>query len=77
MNNKFLTDEEVEQEIARLKTSEYVKLARQADRIKYKRRQALYNLRDLKKRGKAIAEQMRNEGIDIMNECFEDEFDYA
>lgn len=73
MNKKYLTDEEVEQEIASLKTSEYVKLAQQANRIKYKRRQALYNLRDLE----AIAEQMQKEDIDILNECFDDEFDYA
>lgn len=40
-------------------------------------RQLLDNLRDLEKKGRAIAEQMQNEGIDILHECFEDEFDYA
>lgn len=77
MNKKYLTEETVEQEIAMLKTSKYVALAQRADEIKYRRRQLLDNLRDLEKRGKAIAEQMQNEGIDILNECFEDEFDYA
>lgn len=77
MNKKYLTDEEVEQEIAMLKTSKYVALAQRADEIKYRRRQLLDNLRDLENRGKAIVEQMQNEGIDILNECFEDEFDYA
>jgi hypothetical protein len=52
----FLTDEQVEREIERLKESEYVKLARREQRLKYKRRQALYTLRDLEKKGKALAE---------------------
>ena len=57
---KFLTDEEVEQEIARLKQSATVSLARKADRLKYRqqhrRRQQLYALRDLEKRGRAMIE---------------------
>lgn len=52
----FLTDEQVEAEIARLTESEYVSLARYEARMKYKRRQFLYNLRDLEKKGKAMAE---------------------
>ena len=52
----FLTDEQVEAEIARLQESEYVSLARYEARMKYKRRQALYSLRDLEKKGKAMAE---------------------
>lgn len=51
---KFLTDEMVEEEIARLTESPYVKLARAEQRIKYKRRQYLYQLRDLEKRGKKL-----------------------
>jgi len=47
----FLTDEEVESEISRLTGSKAVKLARKELRIKYKRRQTLYNLRNLEKRG--------------------------
>lgn len=55
MAKEWLTDEQVEQEIEKLKQSPYVKLARKDARIKYKRRQALYNLRDLEKKGKALA----------------------
>ncbi len=55
MAKDWLTDEQVEQEIERLKESPYVKLARKDARIKYKRRQALYNLRDLEKKGKALS----------------------
>lgn len=53
---KWLTDEEVEREIERLKESEAVKLARKKMRLEYRRRQALYTLRDLEKKGKALME---------------------
>jgi len=53
--NNWLTDEAVEQEIARLQQSDFVKLARKEMRLKYKRRQALYQLRNLDKRGKELA----------------------
>ena len=43
----FLTDEQVAQEIARLNQSEAVKLARLEQRIKYRKRQYLYTLRQL------------------------------
>lgn len=56
MANKFLSDHQVEEEIARLTKSPYVKLARQQERIKYQRRQYLYSLRDLEKKGKALYE---------------------
>lgn len=52
----WLTDEEVEQEIERLSQSEEVALARRAAALKYKRRQRLYTLRDLEKKGKALLE---------------------
>lgn len=51
-----LTDEEVEAEIARLNESEAVALARRELRLKYRRRQRLYQLRDLEKKGKALME---------------------
>lgn len=52
--NYGLTDEQVEKEIARLNESEAVALARYEQRVKYRRRQYLYQLRDLEKRGKAL-----------------------
>ena len=51
-----LTDEQVEAEIVRLNESEAVALARFATRRKNRRRQYLYNLRDLEKKGKALME---------------------
>jgi hypothetical protein len=63
MAKDFLTDQEVEMEIERLSASPMVQLARKEQRILYKRRQALYNLRVLEKRGK----QLTKNGITIDN----------
>lgn len=52
----WLSDEEVEKEIERLNNTEEVALARREDRLKYKRRQRLYLLRNLYKRGEALME---------------------
>ena len=43
---KGLTDEQVELEIDRLQASPLVKLAKKEERIRYKRRQLLYCLRN-------------------------------
>ncbi len=53
----FLTDEQVEIEIAKLLESPYVKLAKLEQRIKYRRRQYMYQLRNYEKRGQALSEQ--------------------
>lgn len=52
---KGLTDEQVEQEIAKLQGSPLVKLARKEERIRYVRRQYLYTLRQYEKKGKELA----------------------
>ena len=63
----FLTDEEVEKEIERLSQSELVALAGREARLKYKRRQFLYQLRDLEKKGKALVEAgITREVLDAM-----------
>lgn len=63
----WLTDEEVEQEIARLNASEAVALARREQRLRYKRRQYLYQLRDLEKKGKALMEAgITREALDLI-----------
>ena len=68
-----LTDEEVELEIAELQNSPYVKLARKEQRIRYRRRLFLYGLRDLEKKGKALAEAgVTLESLDELDE-FENE----
>lgn len=56
MKREFLTDEQVEKEISRLSKSEDVKLAKQETRIKNRRRQYMYQLRVMEKRGKELAE---------------------
>lgn len=56
MKDYGLTDEQVEREIERLSKSEAVALARRKQRLEYRRRQFLYQLRDLEKKGKALME---------------------
>lgn len=53
--NYGLTDEQVEAEIDKLNASLHVALARREARLRYRRRQYLYQLRDLEKKGKALA----------------------
>ena len=57
MAKDYLTDEEVELEIERLKESEAVKLAQRERRYKYQRRQYLYTLRWYEKRGQELIAQ--------------------
>ena len=63
MRKDFLSDAEVELEIERLLDSEEVKLAKKEQRILHKRRQYMYQLRNLEKRGK----QLSRKGITIDN----------
>lgn len=56
MAKNWLTDEQVEKEIESLRKSEYVKLAKKETAIRYRRRQYLYGLRQLEKKGKELAD---------------------
>lgn len=56
MAKDFLTDDQVEREIERLNASEYVALVRKEQRLRYKRRQYLYQLRNMEKKGREMAE---------------------
>ena len=49
-----LTDEQVEDEIVRLKNSMAVKLAKKEEAIRNRRRQYMYTLRVYEKRGKEL-----------------------
>lgn len=51
----YLTDEAVEDEIARLQGSPFVKLAQKEQRIRYRRRQYMYTLRQYEKKGRQLA----------------------
>ena len=59
MAKEFLTDEQVEEEIARLQASPLVKLARKEEAIRYRRRQYMYTLRMYEKKGR----QLQAEGV--------------
>jgi hypothetical protein len=63
MAKDYLTDEQVEMEIERLLRSDAVQLARKEIRIKYKRRQYMYQLRNMEKRGM----QLKGDGITMEN----------
>lgn len=76
-HENWLTDEQVEVEIARLNESEAVALARRELRLRYRRRQRLYQLRDLEKKGKALmAAGITAEMLEVMYAADkEDEFE--
>lgn len=57
MSREILTDEQVELEIERLLNSDDVKLAKKETRIKLRRRQYMYSLRTMEKRGKELSKQ--------------------
>lgn len=63
MAKDFLTDEQVEMEISRLLQSDAVLLAKKEISIKNRRRQYMYQLRSMEKRGK----QLKADGITLEN----------
>lgn len=72
--NYGLTDEQVEQEIERLNASEAVALARREARLRYRRRQYLYTLRDLEKKGQALMKSgITREVLDAMYSVCDEE----
>lgn len=69
MAREIMTDAQVELEIARLKESPYVKLAKLEERIRLRRRQYLYCLRTYERKGKELAESgITAEMLEAMDE---------
>ena len=69
MANKPLTDEQVEKEIERLLSSPLVKLAKKEQRIRFRRRQYLYQLRNYEKKDKDLqAAGITMEILDALDE---------
>lgn len=56
MPREFIADEDVEAEIERLQASPLVALARREERIRYRRRQYMYQLRAYEKKGRQLQE---------------------
>lgn len=54
---KQFTDDQVEREIERLENSQFVRLARKKDRVDNARRQRMYTLRALEKKGIQLARE--------------------
>lgn len=66
---EFLTDESVEEEIARLRQSHYVKLAQKEERIRNRRRQLMYVLRMYERKGRQLsADGYTMDSLDAMLE---------
>ena len=57
MAREYLTDEQVDEEILRLKGSYHVKLAKREEAIRNRKRQYMYQLRMYDKKGKALEAQ--------------------
>lgn len=73
-NKQMKTDEDIEEEISRLKDSYYVKLAKKEERIRCRRRQYAYALRVYEKKGKQLAAQgVTLESLDDLDETSETE----
>ena len=78
MKTRDMTDEQVEQEIARLTKSPYVRLARVEHQIRYRRRKYLSELKGLEKRGMELERQgFCAENFEDMLQDLADEKDYA
>ena len=77
MARERLTDEQVEQEIARLQQSPYVKLANQERRMRERRRMYLYGLRQLEKKGRDL--DRSGVTVETLRSMYseEPEYDYA
>lgn len=54
MAKDYLTDDQVEREIARLLESPHVKLAKREEQIRQRRRRYMYDLRYLEKKGRKL-----------------------
>ena len=73
MKREFTPDDQVEAEIERLNQSEAVKLARREQQIAYRKRQYMYQLRWLEKRGLQLMENgVTMESLDMMDSSMEE-----
>lgn len=57
MKKPIMDDVEVEEEITRLLSSDYVKLAKMEERFRAKRRNYMYQLRSLERKGQVLADR--------------------
>ena len=71
---QVLTDEAVEEEIARLQASPYVRLAKKEEAIRNRRRQYMYCLRVYERKGRQLADEgVTMESLaDLASECEEE-----
>ena len=73
MKREYMTDEQVEQEVERLRESRHVKLSKHEQKIKNRRRQYMYQLRWHEKRGRELlAAGITEEVLNQMEKELED-----
>ena len=73
-HKNYIPDDQLDAEIERLTNSEAVKLARLEQRIAYKKRQYLYQLRWYEKRGLQLMENgVTMESLDMMDSSMEED----
>lgn len=72
-HKNYIPDDQLDAEIDRLTNSDAVKLARLEQRIAYKKRQYLYQLRWYEKRGLQLMENgVTMESLDMMDSSMEE-----
>ena len=72
-HKNYIPDDQLDAEIERLTNSDAVKLARLEQRIAYKKRQYLYQLRWYEKRGLQLMENgVTMESLDMMDSSMEE-----
>lgn len=73
-HKNYIPDDQLDAEIERLTHSDAVKLARLEQRIAYKKRQYLYQLRWYEKRGLQLMENgVTMESLDMMDSSMEED----
>ena len=73
-HKNYIPDDQLDAEIERLTNSDAVKLARLEQRIAYKKRQYLYQLRWYEKRGLQLMENgVTMESLDMMDSSMEED----
>ena len=73
-HKNYIPDDQLDAEIERLTHSDAVKLARLEQRIAYKKRQYLYQLRWYEKRGLKLMENgVTMESLDMMDSSMEED----
>lgn len=73
MPKDYITDDQVEREIARLLESPHVKLAKREEQLRQRRRRYMYDLRCLEKKGRKL--EADGFTLEMLESGYEAEYD--